>query len=140
MNENLTEFLYLVTIVTFILALRFLSSPKRARQGNLLGAAGMALAIVVTLAQDGLENYGWMAVAMAIGTVIGVVGAILVAGRPDSDALTQVLGFFAVVLGTANAVGGFVVTDRMLEMFKKKPSQRDSERDSEQEPSERKPD
>ena len=53
---------------------------------------------------------------------IVIVGAILVAGRPDADTLTQIVGFFAVVLGTANAVGGFVVTDRMLEMFKRKPS------------------
>ena len=66
MSKTTTDLLYLVTIVTFILALRFLSSPKRARQGNLLGAAGMALAIAVTLAQDGLENYGWIALAMAI--------------------------------------------------------------------------
>ena len=51
---------------------------------------------------------------------IVIVGAILVAGRPDADSLTQIVGFFAVVLGTANAVGGFVVTDRMLEMFKRK--------------------
>ena len=55
---------------------------------------------------------------------IVIVGAILVAGRPDADTLTQIVGFFAVVLGTANAVGGFVVTDRMLEMFKRKPSDR----------------
>jgi proton-translocating NAD(P)+ transhydrogenase subunit alpha len=68
---------------------------------------------------------------------IVIVGAILVAGRPDADALTQLVGFFAVVLGTANAVGGFVVTDRMLEMFKRKPSERDA---SERDASERKPD
>jgi H+-translocating NAD(P) transhydrogenase subunit alpha len=49
---------------------------------------------------------------------IVVVGAILVAGRADADGLTLVVGFFAVALGTANVVGGFVVTDRMLEMFK----------------------
>ncbi|HVM68518.1 MAG TPA: NAD(P)(+) transhydrogenase (Re/Si-specific) subunit beta, partial [Gaiellaceae bacterium] len=69
MSRTTTDLLYLVTIVTFILALRFLSSPKRARQGNLLGAAGMALAIGVTLAQPGLENFVPMVVAMAIGTV-----------------------------------------------------------------------
>ena len=51
---------------------------------------------------------------------IVVVGAILVAGRSGGDTLTQVVGFCAVVLGTANAVGGFVVTDRMLEMFKQR--------------------
>ena len=49
---------------------------------------------------------------------IVLVGAILVAGRAGGDMLTQVVGFVAVVLGTANVVGGFVVTDRMLEMFK----------------------
>jgi len=52
---------------------------------------------------------------------IVLVGAILVAGRPDADTLTRVVGFVAVVLATANVVGGFVVTDRMLEMFKRRP-------------------
>jgi H+-translocating NAD(P) transhydrogenase subunit alpha len=49
---------------------------------------------------------------------IVIVGAIIVAGRPDADDFTRVVGFFAVALATANVVGGFVVTDRMLEMFK----------------------
>ena len=52
---------------------------------------------------------------------IVLVGAILVAGRAGGDTLTQIVGFCAVVLGTANVVGGFVVTDRMLEMFKQRP-------------------
>ena len=52
---------------------------------------------------------------------IVIVGALLVAGRPDADDLTRVVGFLAVLLAMANAVGGFVVTDRMLEMFKKRP-------------------
>ena len=51
---------------------------------------------------------------------IVVVGAILVAGAADPDLLTGWVGFAAVVLGAANVVGGFVVTDRMLEMFKKR--------------------
>jgi proton-translocating NAD(P)+ transhydrogenase subunit alpha len=49
---------------------------------------------------------------------IVIVGAIVVAGRPDADTFTRVVGFFAVALATANLVGGFVVTDRMLEMFR----------------------
>src|SRR3712207_3191256 len=49
---------------------------------------------------------------------IVLVGAILIAGRADADGLTQVVGLVAVALATANVVGGFVVTDRMLEMFK----------------------
>jgi len=51
---------------------------------------------------------------------IVVVGAILVAGAANPDLLTGWVGFAAVVLGAANVVGGFVVTDRMLEMFKKR--------------------
>ena len=49
---------------------------------------------------------------------IVIVGAILVAGIVHPDALTGWVGFVAVILGAANVVGGFVVTDRMLEMFK----------------------
>ena len=55
---------------------------------------------------------------------IVIVGAIIVAGRADADSFTRWVGFAAVVLGTANVVGGFVVTDRMLEMFKRKPEER----------------
>ncbi len=100
MNADLTNLLYLVTIVTFVLALRFLSSPKRARQGNLLGAAGMLLAIAVTLAQDGLENFSWIAVAMAIGAVVGVVGArsVKMTAMPQMVALFNGVGGGAVAL------------------------------------------
>jgi NAD(P) transhydrogenase subunit alpha len=51
---------------------------------------------------------------------IVVVGALIVLGSPRKDAFDWVVGFLAVVLGSANVVGGFVVTDRMLEMFKKR--------------------
>jgi NAD(P) transhydrogenase subunit alpha len=51
---------------------------------------------------------------------IVLVGAIIVAGLPDQDAWVRVIALLAVALGTVNVVGGFVVTDRMLEMFKKK--------------------
>ena len=51
-----------------------------------------------------------------------LLGAMLVAGAADTP-LMRVIGFIAVVLGAANVFGGFVVTDRMLEMFKKKPEE-----------------
>ena len=51
---------------------------------------------------------------------IVIVGAIFVAGAHNQDTLIQIIGFIAVVLASANVVGGFVVTDRMLEMFKKR--------------------
>ena len=47
-----------------------------------------------------------------------IVGAMIVLGQPDKSAFTWIVGFAAVVLASANVVGGFVVTDRMLEMFK----------------------
>jgi NAD(P) transhydrogenase subunit alpha len=52
---------------------------------------------------------------------IAVVGALLVAGRPEST-LTIILGVAAVALAMANVVGGFLVTDRMLQMFRKRPT------------------
>ncbi len=52
---------------------------------------------------------------------IVVLGAMLVLGSADTWWL-QLIGFVAVVTGAANVVGGFVVTDRMLEMFRKKPT------------------
>ena len=58
--------------------------------------------------------------ANAIHGVV-IIGAIIVMGQaPGDDYLALTLGFLAVVLGTLNVVGGFVVTDRMLEMFSKK--------------------
>ena len=63
-----------------------------------------------------------MSGANAIHGII-VIGAMLVSAAVGGTA-GLVLGFFAVVLGAANVVGGFVVTDRMLAMFKQKPGQR----------------
>ncbi len=61
-----------------------------------------------------------MSGANAIHGVV-IIGAIIVMGKAATDNyLALILGFLAVVLGTLNVVGGFVVTDRMLEMFKKK--------------------
>src|SRR5213075_1895018 len=61
-----------------------------------------------------------MSGANAIHGVV-IIGAIIVMGKAETNNyLALILGFLAVVLGTLNVVGGFVVTDRMLEMFKKK--------------------
>jgi NAD(P) transhydrogenase subunit alpha len=61
-----------------------------------------------------------MSGANAIHGVV-IIGAIIVMGKADQgNFLALGLGFLAVILGTINVVGGFVVTDRMLEMFKKK--------------------
>ena len=59
-----------------------------------------------------------MSGANAIHGVV-IIGAIIIMGQAQSTIAT-ILGFISVILGTLNVVGGFVVTDRMLEMFKKK--------------------
>jgi H+-translocating NAD(P) transhydrogenase subunit beta len=102
-SRNLTDLLYLVTIVSFIVALRFLSSPRRARLGNLVGAGGMLLAIVVTLAQDAVESYGLIAAGMAIGAVVGAVGARMV----KMTAMPQMVALFNGVGGGAAALIAF---------------------------------
>ena len=61
-----------------------------------------------------------MSGANAIHGVV-IIGAIIVMGHAHGT-LAMVFGFIAVIMGTLNVVGGFVVTDRMLEMFKKKKS------------------
>jgi len=63
-----------------------------------------------------------MSGANAIHGVV-ILGAIIVMGKAESDNyLALILGFLAVILGALNVAGGFVVTDRMLEMFKQKKS------------------
>ncbi|HAE49861.1 MAG TPA: NAD synthetase, partial [Tistrella mobilis] len=67
MNANLSSLLYLVAAVCFIMALKGLSSPVSARNGNRIGIGGMALAVLVTLFQPGVESY-WLVV---LGVIIG---------------------------------------------------------------------
>ena len=68
-----------------------------------------------------------MSGANAIHGVV-IIGAIIVMGKAESNNyLALILGFLAVILGTLNVVGGFVVTNRMLEMFRKRsPNDKDS--------------
>lgn len=60
-----------------------------------------------------------MAITNAISSVI-IVGALIAAGPLDGSALSKLMGFLAVVLASINIFGGFIVTRRMLSMFKKK--------------------
>ena len=61
-----------------------------------------------------------MSGANAIHGIV-LIGGVIVLGRAGENKILLTLGFIAVILGTLNVVGGFVVTDRMLEMFKAKP-------------------
>jgi hypothetical protein len=91
---------YLVAAVGFIVALKALGSPRRARVGNLIAAAGMLLAIAVTFARPGLSHIGLIVGAMAVGVVIGVPAARLV----KMTAMPQMVAAFNGVGGGAAAV------------------------------------
>jgi NAD(P) transhydrogenase subunit beta len=86
---------YLIAAVCFILALKGLSSPKTARVGNLIGAAGALLAMVTVFFAEDLHHVPVMLVAIAIGTAIGVVGA----RRVQMTQMPQLVALF-------NGVGG----------------------------------
>ncbi len=100
MSRELTNLLYLVTIVTFVLALRFLSSPATARRGNQIGAIGMLVAIVVTFAQDEIMSYWEIAVGMAIGGTFGLAAA----RKVRMTAMPQMVALFNGVGGGAAAL------------------------------------
>ena len=110
MSYNLTNLLYLVTIVTFILALKFLSNPARARRGNQIGAAGMLVAIAVTFAKSGLTDYWAIAIAMVIGGGFGAFAA----RRVKMTAMPQMVALFNGVGGGAAALVSLAELHRIL--------------------------
>ncbi len=100
MSRDVTNLLYLITIVSFILALRFLSHPATARRGNQIGAIGMLVAIVVTFAQDAIVSYWEIAVGMVIGGAFGAVAA----RKVRMTAMPQMVALFNGVGGGAAAL------------------------------------
>jgi len=100
-SSNTANLLYLVTIAAFILALRFLSSPRHARFGVQMGALGMLWAILVTFFKDEVvTGWWWMAAGIAIGSVVGVVGA----RKVKMTAMPQMVALFNGVGGGAAAL------------------------------------
>jgi NAD(P) transhydrogenase subunit beta len=102
-DPDVVGLLYLVAIVCFIVALRFLSSPKHARRGNWIGGVGMLVAIGTTLALDGIGNWGLIALGAVIGAAIGLVGARTV----KMTAMPQMVALFNGVGGGAAALIAF---------------------------------
>jgi proton-translocating NAD(P)+ transhydrogenase subunit beta len=100
LSREVTNLLYLITIVTFILALRFLSSPATARRGNQIGAVGMLVAIVVTFLQKGINSYWEIIVGMIVGGVFGAVAA----RKVHMTAMPQMVALFNGVGGGAAAL------------------------------------
>jgi NAD(P) transhydrogenase subunit beta len=91
---------YLVASMLFILGIRGLSHPRTARRGNVLASIGMLIAVVATLLNPEIDNYGLIAVGIAIGAVIGVVSAraVKMTAMPQMVALFNGVGGGAVAL------------------------------------------
>jgi NAD(P) transhydrogenase subunit beta len=109
-SSNLSNLLYLITIVTFVLALHFLSSPAHARRGNQLGAIGMLVAIVVTWVKTGGTSWWALAIGMLIGGGFGAVAA----RKVKMTAMPQMVALFNGVGGGAAALIALAELHRIL--------------------------
>jgi NAD(P) transhydrogenase subunit beta len=109
-SSNTANLLYLITIVTFILALRFLSNPATARRGNQIGAAGMMLAVVVTWIRIGTTSW-W---AIALGILIGGGFGAFAARKVHMTAMPQMVALFNGVGGGAAALIALAELHRIL--------------------------
>ena len=100
LSPTWTAILYLTAAVCFILALKGLSSPKTARRGNLIGAAGALIAVVTVFLSSQLDNIPWILGAIAVGAAI----AAPVARRVQMTQMPQLVALFNGVGGGAAAL------------------------------------
>ena len=97
--DTLIEICYFVATALFILSLKWLSSPATARRGVLAGEIGMALAIGGTLMYQGIVEYKWIAIALVLGTIIGVPLGKVAEQLPVGDRQPDVMLHLAVDMG-----------------------------------------
>ena len=97
MSENLTALAYLIASVLFIMALRGLSSPESARQGNIYGIIGMAIAIVTTVIRPDVVSYSWILAGLVAGGGVGTVIAL----RIKMTAMPELVAAFHSLVGMA---------------------------------------
>src|SRR4029079_12345618 len=100
MNANLVALCYLVAGVLFILALRALASPETSQRGNFCGIAGMAIAIVTTLASHPPVGFGaW--VLVIVGMALGGGAGAVIARRVSMTAMPELVAAFHSLVGMA---------------------------------------
>jgi H+-translocating NAD(P) transhydrogenase subunit beta len=106
MNHHLIQFSYFVAAALFILSLRWLNHPRTARRGVAAGVAGMAAAIVGTLPAPEIVQYHWIAVGLAVGTLLGIpLSRVALTAVPQRTALSHAFGGLAAgLVGTAKYI------------------------------------
>lgn len=113
--------IYLIASVTFILGLKMLSNPAKAKNGNLIAAAGMTLAIFGTIflykddAGNALHNYGWIFSGILIGGIIGT----LAANKVRMTAMPELVSIFNGMGGACAALISIVEFNHLSEIFYK---------------------
>jgi len=102
-SQQIIEIIYLVASALFIFSLKWMSSPATARRGVWAGELGMVLAIAGTLLHHGIVDYKWIAIALVLGTSIGIpLGLVQMTAVPQRTALSHAFGALCVTLvGTA---------------------------------------
>jgi len=102
-TDQAIQVIYLVSTALFILSPKWLSAPATARRGVWAGELGMLLAIGATLLYRGIVDYTWVAIALVLGTIIGVpLGRVPMTAVPQRTALSHAFGALCVALvGTA---------------------------------------
>ena len=112
----LIQLAYVVSAALFIFGLKYLGSPATARKGNKISAAGMGLAVVAALLDQGVVDYGMIALAVLIGAGIGVAAARMVqmTAMPELVALFNGFGGLASLCVGMAAVAGAASTFTLL--------------------------
>jgi NAD(P) transhydrogenase subunit beta len=98
-SQQIIEIIYLVASALFIFSLKWMSSPATARRGVWAGELGMVLAIAGTLLHHGIVDYKWIAIALVLGTGIGIpLGLVQMTAVPQRTALSHAFGALCVTL------------------------------------------
>jgi H+-translocating NAD(P) transhydrogenase subunit beta len=98
-SQYVIEVIYLIASALFILSLKWMSSPTTARHGILAGEIGMVLAIAGTLLHHGIVDYKWIAIALVLGSGIGIpLGMVQMTAVPQRTALSHAFGALCVTL------------------------------------------
>ncbi|MEP6681614.1 MAG: NAD(P)(+) transhydrogenase (Re/Si-specific) subunit beta [Parafilimonas sp.] len=121
MEQNILTLIYIIASVTFIIGLKRLSNPVKARNGNLIAAAGMTLAILGTIflykddKGNALHNYGWIFSGIIIGGIIGT----LAAQKVKMTAMPEMVSMFNGMGGACAALISIVEFNHFTEVFYK---------------------